>query len=260
MKMLTVPCLLISASVSWPNASGGITSDDSTATSITTRTTGVSRVIIASLARDSPGASGVHGESSGDGASSRSARRWLGARRPLRRSRAHRVTLAVAGVLDDPSQELDDDLGAELRGIVGGDVEHRVYLHEVEADHLSAARDSEQRLPQLVVGQPVDLGRRAPRHERKVEHVDVDRDVDRLVRGQEIDDGAGTPATELRHRDDVVAAGARVLDVALPRAQAPDADLDDVMARLQAGDVADRVTVGPLHAVDERAVVHVGVE
>src|SRR5262245_12233473 len=57
-----------------------------------------------------------------------------------------RVALPVARVLDDAPQELDDDLGGEQRGVVGGHVEHRIDLDQVEADHLPAPGDGEEGL------------------------------------------------------------------------------------------------------------------
>ena len=71
---------------------------------------------------------------------------------------------------------------------------------------------------------------------------------------------SGPPAAELGDRHDVVAARPGVLDVGLAGPEAPDPDLDDVVARLQLRHVPDRVPVGPLHAVDEWPVVHVRVE
>ena len=50
----------------------------------------------------------------------------------------------VLRMLDDPRQELHDELGRDEGRVLGGHVEHRVDLHEVEADHLGVARDREE--------------------------------------------------------------------------------------------------------------------
>jgi hypothetical protein len=90
-------------------------------------------------------------------------------------------------MLHDATEELHDELGRDERRVLRGDVEHRVHLDEIEADHLGVARHGDERGAELPVGE----------------------------------------SAEFRDGDDVVAAGAGIVDVRLPRVQAPDADLDD---------------------------------
>src|SRR5262249_29913853 len=109
-------------------------------------------------------------------------------------------------------------------------------------------------------GEPVHLGRGAPRDQGEVQDVDVDGDVDRLARGQAVDDALRAVAAQGGDGDDVVAARPRGGHVGLARPEAPDGPLDDVVAVAELGHVPDRIAVGPLHTVDERPVVQVGVE
>src|SRR5207249_6849662 len=89
---------------------------------------------------------------------------------------------------------------------------------------------------------------------------DVDAHVDGLAGRQPLEHSRGPAAAVLGNGQDVVAPGARVLDVGLARAQAPDADLHDRADGGELRHVPDGVAVGPLHAVHEGPVVEVGVE
>src|SRR5262245_134673 len=152
--MLMDPRFLISASVSSFDSAGAAIRNATAAPA--TRATSPSRAITTSSRSNglsaSPPARGARGGAAAP-------RGW-----PARGRRSHGMAPAVSGMLDDPSEELDDELSGDLRGVVGGHVEHGVDLDEVESDDLAATGDGEQRLAQLVVGQPVDLGRRAARH------------------------------------------------------------------------------------------------
>ena len=170
------------------------------------------------------------------------------------------MALAVPGMLHDSRQELHDELRGDERGVLGGHVEHRVDLHQVEADHLGVARDREERLAQLVVAEPVHLRGGAAGYQGEVQHVDVDAHVDRLVPRNAVQHAGRSAAPVFGNREDVVASRSRVEDVGLARAQAPDTDLDDGADGGELRDVADRVAVRPLDAVHERPVVDMGVE
>src|SRR2546428_11162280 len=136
--MWMTPRFLISASVSSSEAAGGTTSGDIPTTRASARATSPSRAITSCLLVEFPGpfqGSRARPQRRADsprpGASRREAPVASRARPALGRGRPHGVTLPVAGMLDDTAQELDDELGGQLRGVIRGDVEHRVDLHQL---------------------------------------------------------------------------------------------------------------------------------
>src|SRR5689334_3558315 len=72
-----------------------------------------------------------------------------------------------------------DDPGGHPRGRAGW-VARGVELDHVKADHPTASRYFHQDSAQLPVAQPARLGERVPRGDRGVEHVEIDRDIQRV--------------------------------------------------------------------------------
>src|SRR5262245_50944565 len=70
---------------------------------------------------------------------------------------SHWMALPVSRVLDNPPEELHDELGSGQRSVVRGDVDQRIHLDQVETDDFPALGDREQRVPKLVIRQTIQL-------------------------------------------------------------------------------------------------------
>src|SRR6266540_1556852 len=131
------------------------------------------------------------------------------------------------GLVADAAEGLHQDVGGQVGGEPGGDVEQRVDLDEVEADHLGPLGDRGERVPKLRVAHAVRLRRDAARGERDVEHVDVDADVAARSFRDPLQDRLDRPVPEFLHGHDPVAVAQGVLVHDARVADAADADLVD---------------------------------
>ena len=90
--------------------------------------------------------------------------------------RGRHAGLDLPGV-EDVAEEIDQDLGAEQAGGAAGIVFRRQF-DEIDADDLAAHRRRLQEIAGLVIEEAAGAGRAGAGHQRRIEAVDIDGEIE----------------------------------------------------------------------------------